>query len=91
MESDNNNNIDFLEDNGAAINVDYGQKEAFAEFFEYFDSDLSTWLASEEIENLKIFKREIEPSTTLCMRNICLFPGVPPDVAFVCVSDRRVR
>ena len=43
MESDNNNNIDFLEDNGAAINVDYGQKEAFAEFFEYFDSDLSTW------------------------------------------------
>ena len=43
MESNNNNNIDFLEDKGAAINVDYGQKEAFAEFFEYFDSDLSTW------------------------------------------------
>ena len=59
MENNNNDDFDFLEDNGAAIKNDYGQQEAFREFFEYFNSDLSTWQKSDEVENLKIFKREV--------------------------------
>ena len=52
MENNNNDDFDFLEDNGAAIKNDFGQKEAFDEFFEYFNSDLNTWQKSDEIENL---------------------------------------
>ena len=65
--------------------------EAFDEFLEYVEADLKTWHESDEMENLKIWKRDLEPSTTLCMRNLCLFPGIPPEVAYTCVADRRVR
>ena len=43
------------------------------------------------MENLKIWRRDWDPSTTLCMRNEAYFPDIPPDVAFTTVADIRVR
>ena len=33
----------------------------------------------------------MQPKTTLCLRAEMLFPGVPPEVAFTCIADIRVR
>ena len=57
----------------------------------YATSDLSTWSESDKAKNLQIWRREVKSKTTLCLRNKCLFPGVPPEVAFTCITDVRVR
>ena len=64
---------------------------AFDEFLAYVNADIRTWQESEEGENFKIWRRDYDPSTTLCMRNEMLFPDIPPDVAYDCVADIRVR
>ena len=63
----------------------------FDEFLSYVNSDVRTWQESDEMENLKIWRRDWDPSTTLCMRNEAYFPNVPPEVAFTTVADIRVR
>ena len=42
-------------------------------------------------ENLKIWRRDVKPSTTLCMRNEMYFPDTSPDVVFECIADVRIR
>ena len=64
---------------------------AFDEFLAYVNSDVRTWQESDETDGIKIWRRDYDPSTTLCMRNECTFPGIPPEVAFSCVADVRVR
>ena len=64
---------------------------AFDEFLAYVNADIRTWQESEEGENFKIWRRDYDPSTTLCMRNEMLFPNIPTDVAYDCVADIRVR
>ena len=63
----------------------------FEEFFEYVNSDYSSWQESEKGVNYTLWKRNFIPSTTLCMRMEAFFPGIPPDIAFTCVADTEVR
>ena len=66
-------------------------EQYFDEFLSYVNSDIRTWQESDECENLKIWRRDWDPSTTLCMRNEAFFPDVPPEIAFTIVADQRVR
>ena len=61
------------------------------EFLTYVNSDIRTWQESDEAEGLKIWRRDYDPSTTLCMRNEALFEDIPTNVAFDVVSDVRLR
>ena len=63
----------------------------FDEFLTIVNADIRTWEESDEAENIKIWRRNYDPSTTLCMRNEMFFPNIPPDVAYTCVADIRVR
>ena len=58
---------------------------------DYLNSDIDTWQESDEVENIKIWRREYDPSTTLCMRMVCKFPNVSPDTAFEVLADIRMR
>ena len=66
-------------------------EQYFDEFLSYVNSDIRTWQESDDCENLKIWRRDWDPSTTLCMRNEAYFPDVSPEVAFTVVADQRVR
>ena len=63
----------------------------YDEFMELINSDISTWQESETTENIKIWRRDYDPSTTLCLRMECLFPNVTPDVAYKVLADIRIR
>ena len=63
----------------------------YDEFMELINSDISTWQESEMTENIKIWRRDYDPSTTLCLRMECLFPNVTPDVAYKVLADIRIR
>ena len=64
---------------------------AFDEFLAYVNADIRTWQESDEGENFKIWRRDYDPSTTLCMRMECFFPDISPDIAYDCVAEIRVR
>ena len=64
---------------------------AFNELMEYLNSSLDTWQVSDEQKNIKIWRRDHNPSTTLVMRMECLFPDIPTEIAHSCLSDTRVR
>ena len=77
---------------GAEENVKEEEAETyFDEFLSYVNSDIRTWQESDEMENLKIWRRDWDPSTTLCMRNEAYFPDIAPEVAFTTVADIRGR
>ena len=61
------------------------------EFMELLRSDLSTWEESDEIENIKIWRRQMPATTTLCLRMVCKFPGISPDIAYNVLADIRIR
>ena len=63
----------------------------FDEFLQYVNSDLRTWQESAKDKNIQIWRRDYDPTTTLCMRNECYFPDIPPEVAFTCLADLKVR
>ena len=63
----------------------------FDELLALTTSDISTWKESDKQPNCQTWKRDVQPKTTLCLRAQMLFPGVPPEVAFTCIADIRVR
>ena len=66
-------------------------REVLAEFMELLKSDISTWQESDMSEHIKIWRREYNPNTTLCLRMECLFPDVPPEIAYEVLADIRLR
>ena len=62
------------------------------EFFSYVNKDVDNWWTLiDEYKTLKIWRREWEPCSTLCMRNEAYFPNIPCNIAFELVKDLRVR
>lgn len=57
----------------------------------YINSEYHTWTESESGDNYKIFRREMEANTTVCIRFEALIEGVKPENAYKVVQDIRVR
>ena len=63
----------------------------FDEFLEMVEADIRTWQESEKGVNFELWRRDYDPSTTLCMRMEMKFPGISTDIAYDCLADLRVR
>ena len=63
----------------------------YDEFLEMVNADIRTWQDCEMGNNFKLWRRDYDPSTTLCMRMEMKFPDVSTDIAYDCVADIRAR
>ena len=71
--------------------MDMDTDTAIKEFEKYIHSDYSTWTQTDEGDNFKIYRREVDPPSTLCVRFEAVVEGVSPDNAFIAVEDIRCR
>ena len=66
-------------------------KIVLSEFMDLLKTDISTWQESDMQQNIKIWRRDYDPNTTLCLRMECLFPDVTPEIAYEVLADIRLR
>ena len=63
----------------------------YSEFLDYYDADISTWDLQEKSDTFALWRRDISPSTTLCLRMECRLPNVDPANCYKVLADVRMR
>lgn len=67
------------------------------DFTRYLQADTASWTQISASDDFKLWMTECEGDAadpqkfTVCLRNECFFKDVPPDVAYRCLTDVRVR
>lgn len=63
----------------------------YQEFLDQVNCSLNQWIEDVNEEDFKIWHREGATSTYVEQRVECYFKDVPPDIAYECLTDLRIR